>query len=89
MSAWAAVCGGCAAAGIAVGWVHFRSLQWLAERMMRGDLAAAGLQLARLAAVAAFLYLCARGGAAALLSAAAGLFAGRAIVLTQAKAQRP
>ena len=90
MTPWAttaALCAACALAGFAAGWLHFRSLQWLAARMIAGDPAAAALQLARLAAVAAFLYLCARGGAGALLSAATGLFAERALVLAQTRKQ--
>ena len=84
MSGWALTTL-CATAGFAVGWLHFRSLRWLAARIVGGDPTAAALQWARLAAVAAFLYFCARGGAAPLLAAAAGLWVGRALALAQGR----
>jgi len=85
MIGWALTAVIAALAGYAVGWLHFRSLQGVAERMIAGDLTAVALQLARLAGVATFLYLCSRWGAQALLPAAAGLFVGRANVLAQAR----
>jgi hypothetical protein len=70
-----------ALAGTLVGWLHFRSLRAVTERLVAGRLSAVALQLTRFAALALFLYVCARFGAVPLLAAAAGVMAGRAIVL--------
>ncbi|MBC57211.1 MAG: hypothetical protein CL814_09755 [Confluentimicrobium sp.] len=70
-----------ALAGTLVGWLHFRSLRAVTERLVAGQLSAVALQMARIAALALFLYVCARFGAVPLLTGAAGIMAGRAIVL--------
>lgn len=74
-----------AVAGFAAGWLHFASLGQVAEMIVAGRLTAIWLQLGRLAALAAFLFLCAQGGAPVLIAAAAGLLAGRAFVLRRAR----
>ncbi len=68
-------------AGYAAGLLHFRSLAVIADRMLDGRLSAVGLQLARLAALGLFLYLCAIAGAAVLIGAAVGVMLGRARAL--------
>lgn len=70
-----------ALAGVGAGWIHFRSLRPLAGRIIAGDLRALALQLLRLGGMMAFLVLAAQGGALVLLAAAAGVFAGRWLVL--------
>jgi hypothetical protein len=67
--------------GVAVGWMHFRSLRTVAERLVAGRLSAVVLQVARLAALTLFLFICARVGAVPLLAAGAGVLAGRAVVM--------
>jgi len=82
MTAAALLTGALAAvAGYGVGFVHFRTLRRVAEMLVAGRGAAAALQAGRLAALAAFLTLCALAGSAALLGATAGLMAGRARAL--------
>ncbi|MCA8883460.1 MAG: hypothetical protein KDA50_06905 [Rhodobacteraceae bacterium] len=63
------------------GWLHFATLARVADLFVAGRLSAVGLQLARLAVLGAFLWLCSRGGAAVLIAGAAGVLAGRAIVM--------
>jgi hypothetical protein len=70
-----------APAGAVMGWLHFRSLRAVTERLVAGRLSAVVLQMARLAALTLFLYLCARFGAVPLLAAAAGVMTGRTIAL--------
>ena len=70
-----------ALAGLAAGWLHFRSLQALSARIVAGEKRAIVLQLARLVMLGLFLFLCTRGGALVLLAGALGVFAGRALVL--------
>lgn len=74
-----------ALAGAGAGWAHFASLGRVADLLVAGRMAAVGLQLVRLAALAAFLWLCTRGGAAVLAAGAAGIFAGRALALRRAR----
>ena len=71
-----ALCG-----GFCAGWLHFRSLWPLASWIVSGDRRAPALQLVRLAALGAFLVLCAQGGGFVLLSATAGVLAGRSVAL--------
>jgi hypothetical protein len=73
-----------ALAGVVLGWIHFRSLHTVAERLLEGRLSAVALQLIRFAVLAAFLFICARLGSVPLLAAAAGVMAGRTIVLRRA-----
>ncbi|MGP3698957.1 N-ATPase subunit AtpR [Rhodobacter sp. NSM] len=75
------------AAGAMAGWLHFRSLRIVSDRLLRGDLTAVTLQLARLGLLAGFLVLCSRGGALPLIAGAAGVLAGRAIVLRRERAE--
>ena len=72
-------------AGTGAGWLHFRSLRSLADRIVGGDRRALALQLLRLGGMAGFLVLAAQGGAFALLAAAAGVFVGRWLVLRAAR----
>lgn len=74
-----------APAGVAAGWLHFRSLLRVSECLAAGDLKAVVLQVVRFIALGLFFYLCVRMGATALLSAAAGLWVGRSLVLRQAR----
>ena len=74
-----------AAAGYGAGLLHFRSLARVADGLLEGRLSVVLLQLARLAAVGVFLYLCALVGPAALIGAAAGVLLGRARVLRGAR----
>ena len=70
-----------ALAGLALGIAHFRTLRWVSDLLIQGRLAGIGVQIARLAVLAVFLWLCARGGPSTLLAGAAGLLAGRALIL--------
>ena len=76
-----------AVAGMAAGWLHFRSLRPVTDRLLRGELSAVALQVGRLALLAGFLILCTRAGPGPLLGAAAGVMAGRALALRQEKAR--
>jgi len=67
--------------GIIAGWAHFASLERVAALLAEGRLSAIALQLARLTALGALLFLCVQGGAFVLISGAFGLFIGRALVL--------
>ena len=80
---------GFALAGGLAGWLHFRGLRLLVERLLAGDPAAVVLHVARFAGLGLFLYFCARAGSLALLSAAAGLMAGRAIEARRARREAP
>jgi len=79
------------AAGLAAGLLHFRLLAWNAGLFARGRPAAAlGLQLLRMAAIAAVLALLARtGGAAAVAAALAGILAARTWALRGARREAP
>lgn len=70
-----------ALAGLGVGWLHFASLERIARRIAEGRLSAIGWQVARLVVLAGVLWLFAQGGAVVLLAGAAGILAGRSIVL--------
>jgi F1F0 ATPase subunit 2 len=72
-------------AGAALGWAHFASLAWVADLFAAGRIGAVALQVGRLAVLSGFLWLCAQGGAAVLLAAAAGVLAGRSLVLRRAR----
>ncbi|WP_028028448.1 ATP synthase subunit I [Gemmobacter nectariphilus] len=74
-----------ALAGGGLGALHFLTLRRVSDMLLNGRLVAVGLQLARLAVMALFLWLCARAGAAPLLAGAAGVLAGRAIVLRRVR----
>jgi hypothetical protein len=65
------------AAGYCAGLLHFRTLAWVAERLVAGRLSAVGLQVARMAALTIFLWLCALAGDAVLIAGAAGVMLGR------------
>lgn len=73
------------AAGYGAGLLHFRSLARVAEGLLSGRLSAAGMQVARLAALGGFLWLCALAGAAVLIAATAGVLLGRARALREAR----
>lgn len=72
-------------AGVLAGWVHFTTLGRVAGLLAAGRFSAVALQVLRLALLGGFLWLCAWFGAAALLSGAAGIMAGRALVLRRAR----
>jgi hypothetical protein len=74
---------GAVLAGLALGWLHFRSLRWVAERLAAGQPLAVLLQIARMLLLALFFYLCAQLGTSTLLLAAAGVLIGRFLVLRQ------
>jgi hypothetical protein len=70
------------AVGLALGFLHFRSLRRAADAFARGEAGRAlALQLVRLALLGLFLFAAARAGALALLAAALGIFIGRAVVM--------
>lgn len=72
------------AAGVAVGFIHFRTLRRTADAFVGGRAARAlALQLVRLALIGGFLFAAARAGALPLLAAAAGVLAGRALVMAR------
>ena len=73
-----------ALAGAGIGWLHFSSLERVAEMIVAGRLSAIGLQLGRLVLLGGVLWLFAQGGALVLLAGAAGVLAGRAIVMRRA-----
>lgn len=68
-------------AGIAAGWAHFASLRHVADLFAAGRMRAIGLQLARLAALGVFFWLCTRGGSAVLIAGVLGVLIGRVIAL--------
>ncbi|MEZ6002204.1 ATP synthase subunit I [Hyphomonas sp.] len=68
-------------AGFGAGWLHFASLEWVANRIVEGRLSAIALQLGRIVLLVGILFLLAKGGALVLLSGAAGILLGRVIVL--------
>ena len=72
-------------AGLGAGWLHFASLEWVANRIVEGRLSAVGIQLGRLALLGGILFLFAQGGALVLLAGAAGILLGRSIVLRGAR----
>lgn len=74
-----------ALAGLALGWLHFRSLELVAAMLLQGRMRAVPLQVGRMAALGGFLVLCALQGAGVLLAAALGVLAGRAVVLRAAR----
>jgi F1F0 ATPase subunit 2 len=74
----------CLAAGVAAGVAYFLSLWWSARRLANGERARVAIlwTFARLFVIGGVLALTAiEGGALALLLAALGVFAGRALVL--------
>lgn len=89
MTAWPVIL--FAAAGVAVGAVHFALLGrtvalWLGGGSVRAALA---LQLGRLALTLIVLGLAARAGGPALLACAAGVFVGRSLALRRRGASAP
>ncbi|MGE4072002.1 MAG: ATP synthase subunit I [Lysobacterales bacterium] len=72
-------------AGVALGWLHFRSLRWVAERLLAGQPVVVLVQMVRILLLAVFFYLCARLGASTLLSAAAGVLIGRLWVMRRSR----
>ncbi len=78
-----------ALAGAGAGYLHFRALRGLADQLALGRVWGAALQAARFAGLALFLYGCARLGPLALIAAAAGLLAGRALVMRQVRRETP
>ena len=54
-------------AGLGAGWLHFASLEWVANRIVEGRLSAVGVQLGRLVLLGSVLFLFAQGGALVLL----------------------
>ncbi|HAE27938.1 MAG TPA: hypothetical protein DCG58_12315 [Hyphomonas adhaerens] len=72
-------------AGLGAGWLHFASLEWVANRIVEGRLSAIGLQLGRIVLLGGILFLFAQGGALVLIAGAAGILLGRAIVLKGAR----
>jgi hypothetical protein len=74
-----------ALAGFAVGWLHFVSLERVAVMIVQGRLSAIGLQLARIALLGSLLWLFAKGGGLILIAGAAGIVAGRSLVLRRAR----
>jgi hypothetical protein len=69
--------------GLLFGLLYFALLRWNTALYVRGGgiAAAAGLQIARMAAIAALLVLTVQWGALALLLTALGLLAARPVVL--------
>ncbi len=67
--------------GTGAGWLHFRRLRTVSDRLLAGDLSAVAWQVGRFAALGAFLLLCAKAGAAPLLGAGAGIAVGRQIAM--------
>jgi hypothetical protein len=72
-------------AGFAAGWLHFASLERVAAMIVQGRLSAIGLQLARIALLGCLLWLFAKGGGLILVAGAAGIVAGRSLVLRRAR----
>ncbi|KCZ86219.1 hypothetical protein HAD_11050 [Hyphomonas adhaerens MHS-3] len=72
-------------AGLGAGWLHFASLEWVANRIVEGRLSAIGLQLGRIVLLGGILFLFAQGGALVLIAGAAGILLGRVIVLRGAR----
>ena len=75
------------ALGLAFGYGHFASLEWVTRLFMGGGSwwRAVGLQLARLAALAVLMVGLALLGVAALLSGMFGVIAAREIVLRRVR----
>ena len=80
-----ALVAGALVTGTAAGWLHFASLARIADMILAGHLRAIALQLLRILLLAAFLWLCTRGGPAVLFAGAAGVLAGRALVMRRAR----
>ncbi|RLL72454.1 N-ATPase subunit AtpR [Paenirhodobacter hankyongi] len=72
--------------GTGAGWLHFRTLRAVSDRLLSGDLTAVALQVGRFAVLGLFLFLCARAGAAPLVTGAAGVLIGRRIALKRMEA---
>ncbi|RDI18200.1 F1-F0 ATPase (N-ATPase) AtpR subunit [Pseudacidovorax intermedius] len=70
-----------AAAGMALGWLHFRSLASVTRLLVAGRAAGVALHVGRWLLLVALLLLCARTSTGALLAATAGVMGGRAIAL--------
>ncbi|MBP0485068.1 ATP synthase subunit I [Sagittula salina] len=71
--------------GLATGWLHFATLARVTDLLLEGRLAGVALQLGRFGLTGGFLALCAGAGWPVLLSGAAGIMAGRALVLWRAQ----
>lgn len=70
-----------ALAGTGAGWLHFSSLSRIAGMITEGKLSAVGWQVGRMILMAGLLWLFVQGGALVLLAGAAGVLAGRALVM--------
>jgi hypothetical protein len=77
----------CALAGLALGFVYFRTLRISADLIVNGGsaLLAIGLGVVRLGLLVAGFYLVVQFGAAALIAALAGVLAAKAMLLRGAK----
>lgn len=84
--AWFALALGGLIAGYGAGLLHFRSLQAVVRRFVKGDWTAALLQVGRFALLGILLFLFAGLGAQVLLAGAAGILLARRRVLAQAEA---
>ncbi|SOC82395.1 N-ATPase, AtpR subunit [Ensifer adhaerens] len=71
--------------GVLAGWLHFVTLSHLSKMLVDGKIAAVGLQVARFVVLAGLFYVWARTGALPLLACAAGVLAGRKIILKRFK----
>ncbi len=73
--------------GVGVGWFYFRAMWWSVGRLAGGTPTRAALVaiVVRFALLAAVLTLVSREGAAPLLAMAAGIIAGRFVVLRQVR----
>ena len=71
--------------GMAVGWAHFASLVFVTDLLVAGRMTGLLLQLGRFAVLGVFLWLCALAGWVVLIVGAAGVMAGRFIVLKRAR----
>ncbi|MFT3721406.1 ATP synthase subunit I [Pseudorhodoferax sp.] len=70
--------------GCVMGFIHFRTLGRAADAFVQGRAARALLlQFARLALTGGFLFAVAQAGALPLLAAAAGILAGRGLVMAR------
>jgi len=73
--------------GTAAGWLHFRSLRIVSDKLVKGEFSAIALQLARVAMLAAGLGRAALGGAWPLIGTARGIMVGRQIVIGRMEAE--
>ncbi len=72
-------------AGFAAGLVHFHTLKGVASRLVSGEMAAIPLQIARLVALGAALFLAALAGPVALIAATVGILLARRRVIAQSE----